>query len=413
MSSTAGATDERRGSDIVTTQPTARRFPAGFTWGTATAAHQIEGGNVNNDWWAFEHAPDSVCAEPSGDACDSWDRWTEDVALVASLGLDNYRFSVEWSRIEPAEGEFSRAALDHYRRLCAALRERGIDPVVTFHHFTTPQWLTDQGGWETGRAVERFGRFSEVVAGALGDVMARACTINEPNVVAAMGWLAGVFPPGKADKELSRAVAQHLIAGHRIAVDAIRGAAPGVPVGLTLSMTDLQLLEGGEAKLESLRHHSEDIYLDATGGDDFLGVQVYSRRRIGPRGWAGPEPGVPVLDMGYEFYPASLANCLRRAWAYTGGAVPLLVTENGIGTTDDEQRVDYVRQALDGVLDAIAEGIDVRGYTYWSLLDNFEWALGYRPRFGLVTVDRASFARTPKPSATWFASVAAANALAP
>ncbi len=389
----------------------ARPFPEGFTWGTATAAHQIEGGNANNDWWAFEHAPGSICAEPSGDACDSWHRWEEDVELVAALGLDSYRFSVEWSRIEPAEAEMSRAALDHYRRLCGALRERGIEPVVTFHHFTTPRWLADLGGWESGAAVERFGRFAEVVAGALGDVMSRACTINEPNVVAAMGWLAGMFPPGKTDKDLSRLVAQHMIAGHRIAVEAIRGAAPGVPVGLTLSMTDLQLLEGGQAKLESLRHHAEDVYLDATGGDDFLGVQVYSRRRIGPSGWAGAEPGVPVLDMGYEFYPASLGNCLRRAWAYTGGALPLLVTENGIGTTDDEQRIDYVRQALAGVLDAIAEGVDVRGYTYWSLLDNFEWALGYRPRFGLVSVDRATFARTPKPSASWLSSVAAANAL--
>ena len=256
--------------------------------------------------------------------------------------------------------------------------------MVTFHHFTTPRWLTDQGGWESGAAVERFGRFCEVVAGALGDVMSRACTINEPNVVAVMGWMAGMFPPGKTDKDQSRAVAQNLIAGHRVAVEAVRGAAPGVPVGLTLSMTDYQLLEGGEAKLESRRHHSEDVFLDATGGDDFLGVQVYTRNRIGPNGWAGAEPGVPVLDMGYEFYPASLANCLRRAWDYTGGSLPLLVTENGIGTTDDVQRIDYVRQALDGVLDAIAEGIDVRGYTYWSLLDNFEWALGYRPRFGLV-----------------------------
>jgi beta-glucosidase len=280
---------------------TSRRFPDGFTWGTATAAHQIEGGNANNDWWAFEHAPGTVCAEPSGDACDSWDRWPEDVGLVADLGLDNYRFSVEWSRIEPAEGEISRGALEHYRRVCGALQERGIDPVVTFHHFTTPRWLADQGGWESGAAVEHFGRFCEVVAGALGDVMSRACTINEPNIVAVMGWHAGLFPPGKTDKLLSRSVAQHLIAGHRIAVESIRGSAPGIPVGLTLSMTDYQPLAGGEDALERIRHHAEDVFLDATGGDDFLGVQVYTRNLIGPQGWAGAQPGVPVLDMGYEF----------------------------------------------------------------------------------------------------------------
>ncbi|HEY1650613.1 MAG TPA: family 1 glycosylhydrolase [Acidimicrobiales bacterium] len=388
-----------------------RRFPEGFTWGTATAAHQIEGGNFNNDWWAFEQAPGSVCTEPSGDACDSWERWEEDADAVAALGLDNYRFSVEWSRIEPADGQISRAALAHYRRQCLGLRERGIDPVVTFHHFTTPLWLVAQGGWESAVTVDRFARFCTVVAEALGDVMSRACTINEPNIVATMGWHAGMFPPGKTDVGLARRVSTHFVDAHRMAVEAIRSAAPGVPVGLTLSMTDYQLAPGGEAKLESIRHHAEDIFLDATKGDDFLGVQTYSRQLIGPKGWAGYEEGVPVLDMGYEFYPAALGNCLRRAWQYTGGSVPLLVTENGIGTADDEQRIDYVRQALSGVLDVIDEGIDVGGYTYWSLLDNFEWTLGYRPRFGIVSVDRDSFARTAKPSAAWLASVAETNAL--
>ena len=159
-----------------------RAFPPGFTWGTATAAHQIEGGNANNDWWAFEHTPGSGCAEPSGDCCDSWNRWEQDADLVAALGLDNYRFSVEWSRIEPAEGEFSRAALAHYREQCLGLRERGVDPVVTFHHFTTPQWLTAQGGWETDLAVERFSRFCAVVTEALGDVMAAPAPSTSPTL---------------------------------------------------------------------------------------------------------------------------------------------------------------------------------------------------------------------------------------
>jgi beta-glucosidase len=388
-----------------------RAFPDGFSWGAAAAAHQIEGGNTNNDWWAFEHTPGSGCTEPSGDCCDSWLRWEEDADLVAGLGLDNYRFSVEWSRIEPAEGEFSRAALAHYRTQCEGLRARGVDPVVTFHHFTNPRWLAEQGGWETDLAVERFGRFCTVVAEELGDVMTRACTLNEPNIVATMGWHMGMFPPGKQDVALSRDVAARLGDAHRTAVDAIRAAAPGVPVGLTLSMTDYQPAPGGEERLASMRHHSEDVFLNLTKGDDFLGVQVYTRMLIGPDGWAGYEEGVPVLDMGYEFYPASLANCLRRAWDYTAGRVPLLVTENGIGTTDDEQRIDYVRQALSGVLRAIGDGVDVRGYTYWSLLDNFEWAMGYRPKFGIVRVDRDTFERRAKPSAAWLASVAAANAL--
>jgi beta-glucosidase len=390
-----------------------RAFPDGFTWGAATAAHQIEGGNTNNDWWAFEHTPGSGCAEPSGDACDSWNRWEEDAGLVAGLGFDNYRFSVEWSRVEPADGEISHAALAHYRHQCEGLRALGVDPVMTFHHFTSPLWLVEQQGWETGASVERFGRFCRIVAEALGDVITRACTINEANVVATMGWHRGMFPPGKTDSALASTVASHLQDAHRAAVEAIRAAAPGVPVGLTLAMTDYQALPGGEEKLETIRHRSEDVFLDATEGDDFIGVQTYTRMRVGPDGWAGYEDGVPVLDMGYEFYPASLGNCLRRAWEYTDGSIPLWVTENGIGTTDDEQRIDYVRQALSGVLDAIADGVDARGYTYWSLLDNFEWAFGYRPRFGIVAVDRETFARTAKPSAAWLSGVAAANALEP
>jgi beta-glucosidase len=388
-----------------------RAFPEGFVWGTATAAHQIEGGNWNNDWWAWEHAAGTPCAEPSGDACDSWSRWREDAALVADLGLGSYRFSLEWSRIEPEEGEWSHAAVDNYRRLCLELRERGVEPTVTFHHFTTPRWVVDRGGWEDPATADRFAAFCSRLAGELGDVIGRACTINEPNVVATVGWLLGFFPPGKTDRDLRLRVNDVLVDAHRKAVDAIRAAAPGLPVGLTLSMTEYVAVDGGEERMARMRHAMEDVFLDATDGDDFVGVQTYSRMRIGPGGVLGPEEGVPVLDMGYELWPQSLEACLRRAWDYTGGLVPLLVTENGIGTTDDAQRLAYVHAALEGVLRALAAGLDVRGYTYWSLLDNFEWAYGYRPRFGLVEVDRTTFARTPKPSADWYRRVAQANAL--
>ena len=386
-------------------------FPDGFVWGTATAAHQIEGGNWNNDWWAWEHAPGTPCAEPSGDACDSWNRADDDVALVADMGLGSYRFSVEWSRIEPEEGEWSHAAVDHYRRLCDALRAQGIDPTVTFHHFTTPRWVSARGGWEDPATAERFAAFCHRLAGELGDGMARACTINEPNIVAAAGWLLGFFPPGKTDPDLRLRVNDVFVDAHRRAVEAIRAAAPGVPVGLTLSMTEHTPVDGGEQAAAAMEKEMEDVFLDAVDGDDFLGVQTYSRMRIGPGGMVGPEDGVPVLDMGYEYWPQALEACLRRAWTYTGGRVPLIVTENGIGTTDDAQRIAYVHAALEGVLRALADGVDVRGYTYWSLLDNFEWAYGYRPRFGLVSVDRATFARTPKPSAAWFRDVVRTNAL--
>jgi beta-glucosidase len=388
-----------------------RQFPSTFEWGTATAAHQIEGQNWNNDWWEWEHRTGSGVAEPSGDACDSWERWPEDVELVRRLGLGSYRFSIEWSRIEPEPGEWSFAAVDHYRRACEALRAHGITPVVTLHHFSSPRWFAARGGWIAPDAPDLFARFCERVAGELGPVVGRVCTINEPSVVAIMGHLMGMFPPGRSDEDEWRRVTDALCVAHRCAVDAVRRAAPNVPVGITLAMSDYQAVDGGEATLEETRAMMEDVYLDATAGDDFVGVQTYSRARIGPHGWVGPEPGVPVLPLGYEFYPQALAATIRRAWHYTNGALAIFVTENGIGTDDDAQRIGYLTTALAGVADCLDDGIAVRGYTYWSLLDNFEWTFGYGPKFGLVEVDRTTFARRPKPSAQFYADVVARNAL--
>jgi beta-glucosidase len=389
-----------------------RRFPEGFVWGVATAAHQIEGGNWNNDWWAWEHDPASPCKEPSGDAVDSWHRWPEDVALVADLGFRAYRFSVEWSRIEPEEGEFSRAALEHYRRICGALRERDLLPVVTYHHFTTPRWLAARGGWERTDAPDHFVRFAERVTRAVGDLAGHVCTFNEPNIVATFGYLAGLFPPGRrGDVAARRRVNDTFIAAHRAAVPAIKSVAPGLAVGLTLAMTDYQVAEpGGEARRDRIRRNMEDVYLEAARGDDFIGVQTYTRMLVGPEGALAPPAGAELTQMGYEFYPEALEATIRRAWAVTGGT-KVLVTENGIGTDDDARRIAYTERALAGVLRCLDDGIDVRGYIHWSLMDNFEWAEGYRPTFGLVAVDRETFARTPKPSAHWLGSIARANAL--
>jgi beta-glucosidase len=388
-----------------------RSFPDGFEWGSATAAHQVEGGNWNNDWWKWEHTPGSPASEPSGDACDSWNRWPDDVAFARQLGLTSYRFSIEWSRIEPEEGEWSSAAIDHYLALGRALLDAGIDPVVTFHHFTSPRWFAAKGGWLDDHAPDVFARFCARAARALAPILRRACTINEPNIAAVMGQLLGLFPPGHTELDEFRRTSEVFCRAHRVAVDAIREAAPGVPVGLTLSMTDHQAIDGGEVMLEQTQHMMEDVFLDATRGDDFLGVQCYSRMRVGPHGPVGPEDGAIVLPLGYEYWPEALAACVRRAWAYTGGELPILVTENGIGTDDDDLRIRYVETALDGVLDCLADGIDVRGYTYWSLLDNFEWTFGYGPRFGLASVDRTTFVRTPKPSARRYADIIRANAL--
>lgn len=385
-------------------------FPPGFLWGTATAAHQVEGGNWNNDWWMWEHNPASPCVEVSGDACDHFHRYPDDIALLADLGFTTYRFSVEWSRIEPEDGEFSRSALDHYRRMAATCREHGITPIVTLHHFTTPRWVCHLGGWEEPDTASRFERFAARVASALGDVIGWACTFNEPNIVATMGYLAGVFPPGRRDPALRRAVNDIFIDAHHRSVAALKAGPGDFPVGLTLAMSDYQAVDGGEDKRDRIRRNMEDVYLEAARGDDFIGVQTYSRTRVGPDGVLGPEDGVPTTPMGYEVWPDALQATIRRAWAVTE-LTPILVTENGISTADDTERIAYVTSALQGVRAALADGIDIRGYTYWSALDNFEWAYGYAQQFGLIAVDRETFARTPKPSAHWLGAVAKANAL--
>ena len=291
-------------------------FPPGFTWGVATAAHQIEGGNVNNDWWAWEHDPASGTLEPSGDACDSFHRWREDVQLVADMGLGAYRFSLEWSRIEPAEGEFSLASLEHYRRVCAACHGHGIVPVVTFHHFTTPRWLTARGGWEAPDAPERFARFVERSTAYLGDLIGWACTINEPNVVAVMGYFQGQYPPGvKDDFTRYAAVNEAMVRAHRLAVDVLRAGPGDFPVGLTLSMAEITADEGGESLRDAAEEMLENIFLRATGGDDFVGVQCYTRMHFGPDGLAPNDPDVPLTQMGDERWPQAVEHTVRRAAA--------------------------------------------------------------------------------------------------
>jgi beta-glucosidase len=386
------------------------RFPEGFLWGVATSAHQIEGGNVNNDWWRWEHDPTSGCAESSADACDSFNRWPEDVDLVSSFGLGAYRFSLEWSRIEPAEGEFSMAALDHYRRICATCHEKGLSPVVTFHHFTTPLWLSSRGAWESPDAPDRFGRFVERTTAHIGDLVSWACTINEPNVIGVMGYTKGDYPPGAKD-ELGRHVAvnEQMVKAHRRAVDALRSGPGSFPVGLTLSMAELNAQEGGETIRDAAEEILENTFLRACEGDDFVGVQAYTRINLGPEGELPGEPGVRVTQMGYEWWPQVVEYTVRRAADFT--KVPVLVTENGIGTEDDAERIEYVHGALQGLLRCIDDGVDVRGYFVWSLLDNFEWNLGYGPKFGIVEVDRTTFERKPKPSAWWFSEVARSNSL--
>jgi beta-glucosidase len=387
-------------------------LPDNFLWGVAAAAHQIEGGNWNNDWWEWEHAPDTACIEVSGDCCDSYHRYADDIALIRDLGFPSYRFSIEWSRIEPEDGEFSRAALDYYRRLLATCREHGVAPLVTFHHFTTPRWMADRGGWADPTIVDKFVRFCEKAVAHLGDLMAMGCTINEPNVVSMLGYLMERFPPGLRDFGLYQKASEHLRDAHGRSYDVLKAGPGDFPVGLTVSMSDWWTPEGGEEGMRRARAMHEDYYLEAARGNDFIGVQAYTRIRIGLDGLPinGGDPDVPMIEsMGYEYWPQGLEASIRHAIDVTG--CPVYVTENGIGIDDDELRVKYVTEALEGMARCIADGLDIRGYVYWSLLDNFEWAEGYKPHFGLVEVDRETFVRTPKPSAAWLGALAKANRL--
>jgi beta-glucosidase len=375
-------------------------FPSEFSWGTSTSAYQIEGGNDNADWWRYERAEGTHAVEVCGDACDSWHRYNEDLDILASLGLNSFRLSVEWARIEPEQGVFSEDALAHYRDVLTACHKRQITPVVTLHHFTLPLWVADAGGFESPDIVTWMKRYASKVADAVGDLIGVACTINEPNIVAIMGYLIGNFPPQVTSWDRFVAVNQTLRDCHVAMRDALRDGPGTFPVGLPLSMQEYEALPGFEERLDSFREEMEDKYLLSLTSDDYVGVQCYTKLIIGPNGVV-TNPDGEVTDMGYLFWPQCVEYTVRRAAALA--KVPIIVTENGIGTADDRQRIRYLDEALQGVRHLLDDGLDVRGYFQWSLLDNFEWTFGYRPKFGIVEVDRTTFARTLKPSAQWFA----------
>jgi beta-glucosidase len=389
-----------------------RDFPEGFLFGSSTAAHQVEGGNFNNDWWAWEHAPHTTCVEPSGDAIDQYHRYADDFELLAELGQNAHRLSLEWSRIEPAPGEFSAAALEHYRRVLGTLDQLGLTAFVTLHHFTLPRWLAEQGGWLARDAVERFARYTERVAAALGDLMPFAGTINEPQIVALMGYREGLFPPGLRNPVLFERVTRRLIAAHAAAVEAVKGGRGEPQAGVCLQLPVFEPARADDpACLHAcveLVHLMEDVYLDDLAGD-WVGVQYYTRQRVEPGGFAPAPPGAPLTQMGWEIHPEGLHRALVSA---ARAGLPLYVTENGIATADDSQRIAYMRDHLAQVARAIAEGIDLRGFHYWSSFDNFEWAEGYRPTFGMIGIDRDDgLRREVRPSARAYGDLARTGSL--
>jgi beta-glucosidase len=388
-------------------------FPDTFVWGAATSAHQTEGGNTGSDWWLLEHAEGSPAAEPSGDACDSLHRYPEDISLLAAAGLQAYRFSIEWARIEPAPGEFSQATVDHYQRMIDQCLGRGLEPIVTLHHFTNPIWMRELGGWTAPSEVDRFASFAEHVLSRLDGVQ-RVCTINEPNMIAT--WSGALQDAMSGAQPRPDAVtSEALLRAHDRAVEIARSE--GMQAGLTLAMT-AYTTDGSDAAdraVAEFRAVDEDVFIAGAGTGDFLGIQAYTRRfassaGILPQGHDLSGPSDRQTLTGWNYYPQSIGDCLRRAHELAP-RLPLLVTENGIATAEDNERIAYTAEALTSVLRAVEDGVPVIGYLHWSLLDNFEWIHGYGPTFGLVSVDRESFVRTPKPSLDWLGRVAKDNAL--
>jgi beta-glucosidase len=389
-------------------------FPDGFLWGASTSSYQIEGGNSHADWADWE-AGDAT-REPAGRAADSWNRYREDVELAASLGHTVYRISTEWSRIEPEPGRFDRDALARYADWLRLAREHGMQTMLVLWHFTNPSWFTERGAWCWDEAASRFEAFVRVVVPVLSEHVDWWATINEANTYAQHGWLVGDWPPGRRmDYPGGFAAYAGLAQGHRRARSAIKellGA--DTPVGLTHVFPWTHPAQRGGALSGACEAYwnwlSAWNFLDRVRDEfDWLGVQYYYDVPCRAIGYDLEDGHPPRTDMGWRIAPQGLYEVVRQCWERYGR--PMLVTENGLADATDAQRGRFIIDHLAWLHRAIEEGADVRGYLHWSLLDNFEWAFGYGPRFGLVEVDYETFERRPRPSAGLFSEIVRANAL--
>jgi beta-glucosidase len=441
-------------------------FPPGFLWGAATSSYQIEGA-VNEDgrgesiWDRFSRVPGAVERGETGDVADDhYHRYAADVDLMADLGLRAYRFSIAWARVHPeGAGRRNEAGLDFYRRLVDRLLERDIVPLATLYHWDLPQALQDRaGGWASRETAERFGEYASTVFDALGDRVTRWITLNEPWVASFLGNHVGIHAPGIRDLPTAVRASHHLMLGHGRAVEAFRAAGRPGEIGVTLDLQVSDPATDTDVDIEAARHadgHTNRRFLDpilrgsypadmldvdaAAGADpghiepgdlalisapiDFLGMNYYFRRRVAATtdvlGFRDvpPAAGERTTEMGWPIRPDGLRDQLLRLHREYP-SIPIHITENGVadtagvgpdGRVDDPLRIEYLRGHIAAVEEAIDAGVDVRGYFAWSLMDNFEWAFGYRPRFGLVHVDFDTLERTPKASAEWYRSVIAAN----
>lgn len=439
------------------------QFSGDFLKGAATAAHQVEGNNTHSDFWAQEQMPHSAFVEKSGDACDHYNRYREDIRLLADAGLNAYRFSIEWARIEPEDGLFDEKEMKHYEDVIDCCRDYGVEPIVTLHHFSSPVWLIQKGGWEAETVPDDFARYVSYVADHIGSKLHYVCTINEANMglqvaaiirrymvqakaaaakAAADGAGENTASDGDTTEEgqvqvgmnlagmqermkqaamenaavfgtpqpktftggLSQRGDELVMEAHKKAREILHEKCPDAKVGLTLSLHDIQFEDGGEEQAERAWNEEFRHYLPVIGEDDFLGVQNYTRSIFGPDGQLPNPPGAKTTQMGYEIFPQALENVIRKVAREFSG--DLIVTENGIATADDTQRCEFIREATDGVKRCLADGIPVKGYLYWSLMDNFEWQKGYSMTFGLVAVDRKNDQkRMPKESLSYLGSL--------
>ena len=400
-------------------------FPKRFMWGTATAAHQVEGNNTNNNWYHWEYQKDNNGIsrihnnEKSGMAADHWNLYNKDISLMNDLGVQYYRFSVEWSRIEPEKGIINEDALDHYRDVCIALIDSGLTPVVTLHHFTHPKWFENLGGFEKEENINYFIKFSEIVFNKLSDLVPFWCTINEPAVYVSQGYFNGVFPPGKKDPLLAGYVMKNLLNTHVRVYRHLKTLSHGTSaqIGLVKNITQfdplrrwhvldwyfskklndvftnntIDLLSKGE--FEFHLPGTADIYFknnDAINALDFIGLNYYSRMHV--KGHLSPlapftfelRPEDTQTDMPYAIYPEGFYRAVKTISKI---GVPIIITENGIADDKDNRRKIFIERYLYALYKSILHGYDVRGYFYWSLMDNFEWAEGYMMKFGLYEVD--------------------------
>jgi len=388
-------------------------FPKNFLWGAATSAHQVEGNN-HNDWTEWEKLGKVKHGERSGLAVGHYSRFAEDIAIAKSLGHTAYRFSIEWSRVMPNPGVIDEQEIDHYRQVIAACRAHGLEPIVTLWHFTNPLWIDARGGWRSRATVDAFGEYVSVIMQTLGRDITYWITINEPTVYSSLSYLVGYWPPEKKDPIAAWIVIRNLLSAHKLAAGIIHRLNPHAKVGTANNLSDFvasrpdNILDRTLVPFAKYWHNA--WWLDATNETvDFIGLNYYFHHPLrfkvsGWRNWFAPHhpEDKSISDLGWPIVPDGLGTLLRWLPRYRR---PIIVTENGLADADDHQRGRFITDHVSQIESVIADGIDVRGYLHWSLLDNFEWREGFEPRFGLIAVDYHTFARTPRHSAQTYKNI--------